>query len=341
MRGKHPSTTLILTERDIARLVDMQAAIRIVRKAFLAMGRGKTLMPPKVYLPVSRAGDFRAMPAYLKDSKACGMKWVNVHPENPRFGLPTVMAVILINDPDTGFPLAVLEGRLITKLRTAAAAAVAAKTLARPKSHRVSLIGCGAQADAQIEALSLLLPVTEVNVWGLRSRQAAAFCKRMKRMLPRIAFRVWPTIQECILQAQVLVTLTPSRHPIVKSHWLPAGVHINAVGADAPGKQELEPGILKQAMIVVDEYVQAMHAGEINVPIARKLLKRKDIHASLGEILAGTKPLRRSQKSWTVFDSTGLAIHDVALAAEIVQRAKQRGIGRSVRLLSPKAFARQ
>ena len=252
---------LLLTQRDVARLVDMRTAIRVTREAFIAMARGETVMPPKLYLPLPHDSDFRAMPAYLKRPPACGIKWVNVHPHNRARGLPTVMAVIIMNDPATGAPLAVMDGLLVTKLRTAASAAVAAQALARRNSRVVGLIGCGAQADAQLLALAQVRSLSQVHVWGRTPSEAQRFCARMRRRLPRVSFAPCATVQRCVQDADLVVTLTPSRRPLVRRAWLNAGVHINAIGADAPGKQELDPQILRDALVVVDERTQAIHGG--------------------------------------------------------------------------------
>ena len=325
-------TTLLLTQRDIERLVDLPTAIRVVRKSFKALARGHAVMPPKLYLPLPNGNDFRAMPAYLATPPAAGIKWVNVHPRNPAQGLPTVMAVIVINDPATGVPLAIMDGLVITKLRTAAASAVAAQALARRGSRVIGLVGCGAQADAEVLALAEVLPVARVKVWGHFAQEAAAFCRRMRRVLPRMRFEPCATVEGAVRGADIVVTLTPSRRPLVKQEWLAPGVHINAVGADAPGKQELDPRILQEATIIVDEREQSIHAGELNVPISRGQLSPRRIHATLGDVLLGRKRARRSPRELTVFDSTGLAIHDVALGMEAVRQAHRRRLGRRIQL---------
>ena len=331
MSARH---TLLLTERDVARLVDVRMAIRVVREAFKAMARGHAIMPPKVYLPLPRGSDFRAMPAFLRRPPACGVKWVNVHPQNRRAGLPTVMAVIIINDPSTGVPLAVMDGLLLTKLRTAAAAAVAAQALARRNSRVVGLIGCGAQADAQLLALAVVFRFSRVKVWGHLPHEAQRFCRRMRRLLRGVAFEPCTTVERCARAVDILVTVTPSRRPLVQRAWVAPGTHINAIGADGPGKQELDPRILRDATVIVDEREQAIHGGELNVPIARGQFHPWDIRASLGEILIGEKRGRRSARELTVFDSTGLAIHDVALGAEVVRQAQRRGLGHRVTFFS-------
>ncbi|MBI3996300.1 MAG: ornithine cyclodeaminase family protein [Candidatus Omnitrophica bacterium] len=326
--------TLLLTQRDVAALVDVRVAIRVVREAFKAMARGEATMPSKVYLTLPHDSDFRAMPAYLQHPAACGMKWVNVHPHNPAHGLPTVMAMILLNDPVTGIPLAVMDGLLITKLRTAAAAAVAADVLARRDSRTVGLIGCGAQADAQLLALAAVRRISHVKVWGFRRGEAARFAQRMRRQMPRVVFEPVTSIERCVRGVDILVTITPSHRPLVKRAWVAPGTHINAIGADAPGKQELDPKILQAATVVVDEIEQALHGGEINVAISRGQFHRRDIHATLGKILIGRSRGRRTRQEITIFDSTGLAIHDIALAAEVFRRAVQRGMGKRLKFFS-------
>ena len=323
------SATLLLTQRDVARLVDIPIAIRIVTAVFRAMARGKATMPSKVYLSLPD-GDFRAMPASLAQPSTCGIKWVNVHPDNRRLKLPTVMAMIVINDPKTGFPLAVMDGLLITKLRTAAAGAVAARALARRDSSIVGLVGCGAQAGAQLLALARVVRLSLMKVWGYLPCEAQRFCARMRRQLPRVIFEPMATVERCAREVDLLVTITPSRHPLVKRAWLSSGTHINAMGADAPGKQELEARILNDATVVVDEREQAIHGGELNVPVARGQFSPRDIFASLGDILIGRKRGRSSSAELTVFDSTGLAIHDIALGHEVVRRALRRGLGRRI-----------
>ncbi|MBI4322704.1 MAG: ornithine cyclodeaminase family protein [Candidatus Omnitrophica bacterium] len=329
----HRRTTLILTQADIARLIGIPTAIRLVRQAFKTQALGQATMPPKLYLPLPR-GDFRAMPAYLAQPACCGMKWVNVHPANPARGLPTIMAIIVLNDPATGVPLAVMDGLLITKLRTAAAAAVAARALARPNSRVVGLVGCGGQADAQVLALAELFHLDEVRVWGRIPGEAARFCVRLRRQL-RVRWSPVAGIKACVAEADLIVTITPSRRPLVMRQWVKPGAHINAIGADAPGKQELDAAILREALVVVDDRRQAIHGGEINVPVTKKQFSPKQIHATVGDILIGRKSGRTSAKQITVFDSTGLATHDISLAHAAYRLALKSHLGKPVHLFRP------
>lgn len=325
-------TTLILTGKDVADLIDMEKAITSVEYAFKEYGCGRTAMPAKIYLHLDKYnGDFRAMPAYIERLKKCAVKWVNVHPDNRKQGLPTIMAVIILSDPRNGLPLCIMEGAYATALRTGAAGGVAAKYLARSDSKIVGLVGCGVQARAQLEALRTLFDIEEVVVWSYDLMCARDFVRDTKK--ENLNITVSETIEGCVRDSDIVVTTTPSRKPIVKFEWLKEGAHINAIGADAKGKEELDPRILKNAKVVVDSWEQASHSGEINVPVAKGLISKKDIYADIGQVVSGKRKLRRNRKEITVFDSTGLAIQDVAVADLIYHTALKKKIGRSVGLI--------
>lgn len=315
--------TVLLSAADISRCVNMKDALAIVEEAFRAHGEGRVQMPPKMYLRLDKyGGDLRAMPAYMsnfrhgrggaKSFEACGIKWVNVHPENRRRGLPAVMALIILNDPETGYPLAVMDGTHITNLRTGASGGVAAKYLARKDATTVALIGCGVQAQTQLLALHELFKLTSVALYDSRNSQMSAFIRRMRHL--GLRFKPCSGAGECVRGADIVVTTTPSKEPIVRSEWIGTGVHLNAIGADAKGKEELSARILARAKVVVDDRVQAAHSGEINVPISKNIMSTRDIYATLGEIVSGKKRGRVVDEEITVFDSTGLAHCDVAVA---------------------------
>lgn len=319
--------TLILDKKSIAGLVDVKRVIAAVEQAFKEYAKGRTQMPAKIYLHLDKyAGDFRAMPAYIEKLDRAALKWVNVHPGNKRFNLPTVMAIIILSDPKNGLPLCIMEGSYATALRTGAAAAVAAKYLARKNSRVIGMAGCGAQAKAQLQALREIFDIKEVKFWGHESSYVRGFIKDMKKI--NLKLMNVETIEECVRDSDIVVTTTPSRKPLVKLEWLKDGCHINAIGADAKGKQELEPAILKNALVVVDSWEQASHSGEINVPLAKGQIAKKDIYADIGEIVSGKKKGRTSQDGLTVFDSTGLAIQDVAIADLIYRTAIKKRVGK-------------
>ena len=316
--------TLLLSKQDVLQLINMKGVLAVVEKAFVDFTEGKGEMPSKVYLTV-KDGDFRAMPAALP--RAAGMKWVNVHPGNPVKGIATVMAVLIYNDPVTGYPLAIMDATESTAFRTAATSAIASKYLARQDACTLGIVGAGHQAYMHIKAHAMLFKFTEIRVFDI-SPAAVSKLISVFSNLPLKACALEETVK-----ADIVCTLTPAHQPVVRKKWLVPGTHINAVGADAPGKEELEPSILHNALVVVDDLRQAAHAGEINVPIAKGLFKEQQIHATLGEIITGRKSGRRDNHVITIFYSTGLAIEDIAVAKLLYQKAQKIGKGLTISLV--------
>ncbi len=310
--------TRLLSQKDVQALLDMPLAVREVERAFRAHGEGRVSMPHKVYLNLPKVeGDFRAMPAALEG--AAGLKWVNSHPQNPsRFGLPTVMAMCILSDPETALPLAVMDATQLTAYRTGAAGAVASKFLAPPDAASLGLVGCGVQARYLLEAHRVVFPgIEDVRVCDVSEERAQAFAD---------AHGVRATPVEEVCQADIICTATPGRSIAVKRSFLRPGVLINAMGADAPGKQELESVVVQNATVVVDDIEQAAPSGEINVPIREGLFRAEEVQSTLGECVASASAMQQ-RKDVTVFDSTGLAVQDLVLAEALFLRAKERESG--------------
>jgi len=286
--------------------LDIGLVNRAVESAFADHGNGLVQMPPKTYITLPD-GDFRTMPAYLPTLGIAGVKIVNVHPGNPSRGLPTVMALTVILDIGTGEPVALLNATRLTDMRTGAAGAVACKYLSLKKEIVLGMVGAGRQAEAQVEAISRELTIREMKVWSRNTDHARNFADRFQRFSCKVAS------PEQVCDCDVLVTTTPSKKPIIHDEWIHEGTHINAIGADAAGKEELDPAILNRAQVFVDDPAQAVHSGEINVPISRGLYHETDLAGTLGEVVIGRKT-RRDTDAITVFDSTGLAIQDLAIA---------------------------
>jgi len=319
--------SLVLTSVDVMELLDMDLALSAVREAFRAYGEGRVNMPPKAYLTLAQR-DFRAMygEIFLPEGHVCGLQWVNVHPGNPLRGLPTVMAKIVLNDPDTGFEWADMDGTLITNYRTGASGGVAAEVLSRPDAARLGVIGAGEQARTQIAAILQVRQIQEIIICDCARARAQALQDEVASLYP-VQVRLALDSRETALASDILVTVTPSETPLVRRDWVRPGTHINAIGADAAGKQELDPEILKIARIVVDDWAQASHSGEINVPLSQGVITQEMVDGSLGEVVAGKKPGRQRPEEITVFDSTGLIIQDLSLGFAVFNRAQQRGLG--------------
>ncbi len=317
--------TVVLTGRDVESIISMKEAINAVEEAFRLYATSKAIMPPKVYLTLED-GDFRAMPSYLMGY--AGVKWVNSHPKNPEKGLPTVMAVFILNDPKNGFPLAIMDATFLTSLRTGAAGGVAAKHLARENSKVFGFIGCGKQAMFQLLAIKEIFDIELVKAYDISERAELVFKEFCKK--EGIECMITNAKETC--NCDVLITTTPSTSPVVKKDWIKEGTHINAIGADAPGKQELEIEILKKSKIVVDDLEQALHGGEVNVAHSLGIIRRENIYATLGEIVAGIKKGREGNEI-TIFDSTGLAIQDLAVAKVVYEKAVKKDLGIKIELI--------
>ncbi|MDM7935591.1 MAG: alanine dehydrogenase [Methanothrix sp.] len=322
---------LWLNEDDVASLLRMEDAIEAVERAFFLHGSGRTQMPPKPYLYFpGYEGDLRTMPAYIEDMEIAGVNVVNVHPRNPEMGLPTVMAVLVLNSPRTGSPVSIMGARHLTAMRTGAAGAVAARHLARPDSRRVGMVGAGVQARTQLMGLAATFGIERVSIYD-RSPERASALARDARSFLNCDYRIVREVRDAC-DCDILVTTTPARSPVVMEEWVMPGTHINAIGADAKGKQELQSSLTRKAKVVVDEMAQAVHSGEVNVPISEGVMMPQDIHAQIGEVLTGRRPGRTSDAEITVFDSTGLGIQDVATGLAVYRRAREVGRGLELEL---------
>lgn len=320
---------LWLAQEEVTSVIDMSSDMQVVERAFRQHGLGRVQMPPKSYLYYTAYnGDLRTMPAYLEEENITGVKIVNVHPGNPDRGLPTVMALIVLISPETGAPMAIMDGTYLTDIRTGAAGGIAAKYLARKDSKVIGLVGAGNQAKTQLKALCEVFEPELVRVTSRTKESSEQFIREMANITP-CEIRYEENIKK-VCDCDILVTTTPSRKPIVKAQWINEGTHINAIGADAVGKEELDPELLIRSKIIVDDVIQALHSGEVNVPLSKHYISENDIHAELGEVIVGLKPGRTNDEEITIFDSTGLAIQDVASAHLVYERAVSKGLGKQV-----------
>ena len=335
--------TLLLNKDDVAENARMEEVIVAVEEAFAAYQHGNVQMPAKSYIELPEYnGDFRSMPAYMAadDWDAAGIKWVNVHTDNPtEHDLPTVMGTMIYSDSVTAFPLAIMDGTTLTRQRTGAAAAVATDHLAVTDATSLGIVGAGVQSYTQLEAIAEVRPIEEVIVFDVRDAAVEGFVDRFEG-----EFDVRAGTVEEAAGCDVLSTVTPVEEPVVPADAVGERTHINAMGADAPGKNELEEGVVANAELVIDDYEQCTHSGEINVPWSRGVLDDDDLYGELGEIVTGERPGRTPadagsedasepsvadapEDGVTVFDSTGLAIQDVATAHVVYEHADERNNG--------------
>ena len=317
---------LFLSRREIASLIQEEEVVEVVEEIFQDYEKKEAFMPPKVYLFLPEyEGDFRAMPSYWKKRGYVGIKWVNAHFRNPLYSLSSVMATFLLNDAKTGKPLAILEMGYLTSLRTAAGAVIASRYLAPSSVKKLGLIGLGEQSYYLFKMHLLYFPIEEVWIYDITKEQEERFQKKVK---PFYSGKIYPSsLEEVVKKSEILITATPSRKPFVKKEWIEHSslFHINAIGADAKGKKEIESSLIKSCKVIVDDKIQASHGGEIQHAIEEGIFKGEDIYATLGEILLGKKPSLK--EDLTLFDSTGLAIQDIAVASFVYERAKEKGVG--------------
>jgi alanine dehydrogenase len=326
--------TLLLDGEDVAANAPLSDVVPAVERAFSAYERGDVQMPAKSYIDLPEYnGDFRSMPAYVATDEwdAAAVKWVNVHPDNPAdHDLPTVMGTTIYSDPETAYPLAVMDGTALTMKRTGAAAAVATDHLAVSDATSLGIVGAGVQSYSQLRAIAEVRPIEEVIVADRNDDRVAAFVDAFE---DRFDVR-GGSISEAG-HCDVLSTVTPVRDPIVGPDDLGERTHVNAIGADAAGKHELEDEVLLSAKLVIDDYEQCTHSGEINVPWSESVLDDENLYGELGEIVAGVKAGRTEADGLTVFDSTGLAIQDIAAAHVVYENARQSGDGYEFGMIDP------
>ncbi|TML62915.1 MAG: ornithine cyclodeaminase family protein [Actinobacteria bacterium] len=295
---------------DVEAAVSPERAVEAVRNAFVAYASGEWSMPPKVYVPAYPAGDFRAMPA-LGAGHAL-LKWVTSFPGNPAHGLPTVAGIVVLSDASNGMPKALLDAAAVTALRTGAAAVLAAETLARADASGAAVIGAGVNGRAVARTFGAV--GREVALWDVDADRARAAADE-------IGARVAASRDDA-LAADVVATVTPGKEFVVAEGALRPGQHVSLMGADGPGKAEIAVGELARVHVFCDDWEQASHNGDLVHAVETGVIGRDDA-TELGAVLAGTAPGRRSDDDVTVFDSTGLAIQDLAIALAALERADE------------------
>jgi len=320
--------TLILNRSDVERLLTLDECIAAVENAFLQHAQGKTA-PPGVLGMHGHDGGFHIKAALLTlDRPYFAAKTNTNFPQNgARHGLPTIQGVVVLCDATNGFPLAVMDSIAITALRTAAATAVAAKYLARQESAVALICGCGVQGAMQLRALCRVRHPRHIYAYDQDAGKAANFASALSRELG-IPITTASDLRAAVAGSAIVITCTTSRRFIIAHDMVAAGTFVAAVGADNEDKQEIDPQLLARHTVVADILDQCCAIGDLHHAIAAGLMARRDVHAELGEIIAGIKPGRARDNEIIVFDSTGTALQDAAAAAAVYRRAvgQQQGV---------------
>ena len=328
--------TLILGRNELIGLLKPHEYNDCVEQAYRMHGEGRYYMDPKGHIVLDRfPGEWEAMPSYIEEQHAAACKWVSIREKNrEKYNLPTVFSILIYTHPETGFPLAIVDGSYHTVMRTGSAAAVSIKWMARKDSRKLAIVGAGHMAEGALATCNEIFPWEEVKVW---SRSQATLDQFVREQQPKYAdfeIRTSTKLEEVVPGADVLVTVTPARAPIIRNEWVTPGMHIAAVGADKKGDQELEGVILTRARIFVDDIRQCRTDGEINVPLAEGLITEADIAGEIGEVITGRKPGRTSDEEITLFDSTGIALQDSATVPLEYERAVAAGVGVEKKMIS-------
>jgi ornithine cyclodeaminase/alanine dehydrogenase-like protein (mu-crystallin family) len=298
---------LFLDEDRVRRNLQMSELIPAMKKALIEFSAGKVTQPVRSVINIDPPGGFLGfMPAHTADG--LGLKAVTFYPSNAERGIPTHMATIFLVDPETGTPLAIMDGRLITEMRTAAVSAAATKLLASPDAKILAILGSGVQARSHVEALRCVRKFQEIRVWSPTPERAQRFAAETGATAM--------SAEEAVRDADVIVTATNSTTPVLKGAWLKHGCHVNAIGACRPDWRELDDAAMKKGVVFVDSREGAMkESGDV-------ILSRADVYAELGEALAGKLPARANET--TIFKSLGMAVEDIA-AAMLVYRSVTSG----------------
>ena len=318
---------LVLAPRDIQNLLSLEDCIAAVEQAFRFHGEGKAETPGVLSMHVE-GGGFHIKAGILDLTRRYFAAKINGNfPGNfTRFGLPTIQGVIVLSDAEKGVPLAVMDSRDVTSLRTAAATAVAAKYLARRDSRTVTICGCGHQGRVQLKALACVCQLQAVFAYDSRREQAEAFADKLASEL-KVAITPVNDLATHARQSDICVTCTPSQQPLLGPDDVSPGTFIAAVGADNPHKQEIHPALLAKSKIVCDVLEQCAVMGDLHHALEAGVLHRADVYAELSEIVAKKKPGRESNEEIIIFDSTGMALQDVAAAAILYEKAELKNAG--------------
>ncbi|HEX7233176.1 MAG TPA: ornithine cyclodeaminase family protein [Candidatus Binatia bacterium] len=324
---------LVLSEQQVQSLIDIDELIAVLKQAHIQYSTGKAVMPVRLVVPLPQVhGRITSMPGFLTDDKALGMKIVTYFQENPRKDLPAILATIFLFSAETGKIIATMDGSYITAIRTACASAVATEALANPRTAVLGILGAGVQARAHIQALSHVRKIECIRLYSPSGTSAAAIKKEMAPQL-NCAIEVAQNAESAVRDADLLVTVTTAKEPILKFEWLKPGAHINAVGSHRPDLREIDGPTLARATIVVDSREAIMaECGDILLALKEKSIGENAIHAEIGEVLAGTKAARRTGDEITLYKSVGIAIQDVAAANLVYRKALEKGVGTSVEI---------
>ncbi len=328
--------TLILGRNEMIGLLTPAEYNDCVEQAYRMHGEGRFYMDPKGHIVLDRfPGEWEAMPSYIEEPHAAACKWVSIRENNrENYNLPTVFSILIYTEPESGFPLAIVDGSYHTVMRTGASGAVSAKWMARKDSKTLAIVGAGHMAEGALATCNEIFDWKDVRIWSRTQKTLDHFVETQQPKYSQFEIKTSTDAEEAVRGADVVVTLTPARSPIIEADWIAPGTHIAAVGADKAGDQELAGSLLTTARIFVDDIRQCRTDGEINVPLSQGLITEDDIAGEIGEVITGKKAGRTSEEEITIFDSTGIALQDSATVPLEYKRAMEAGVGIEKKMIS-------
>jgi ornithine cyclodeaminase/alanine dehydrogenase len=315
---------LFLSDDDITEILSMREAIDAVERAFGEYAQGSARMPRRSTIMLDKyGGSISFMPSYLEETNAFATKIISIYPRNPERGLPTTVAWIVVNDPETGMMEAMLDGTYLTAVRTGAVSGVAARYLAPKDSEVATVIGCGVQGRTQAWAISETFKLEELRIFDLSRRSMEDFAGEMGSKLG-VDIVLSDSGADAVKGADVVLAATTSKDPVVRREWLGERVHVSAIGSFYPDYRELDTATVREAKVVVDSVEAIMEeAGDILIPIAEGAITEDHIFAELGEIVLGRKEGRTLDDGLTMFKSVGLAIQDSSVASLVLRKYRK------------------
>lgn len=322
----------ILSADDVRQALPMAEAIEVMRGAFGQLSANQADVPLRTRLQTD-SGLILLMPAFLRQSRELGFKLVSIWGDNPAKGLPAVIALAAVIDPDTGQPQALLNGEALTAIRTGAGGGLAADLLARSDSRVVTVFGSGVQARAQLEAVYQVRQIREVRIVGRTPSSVEKFVADVSAWPNAPVVMVAGTRREAVRGADIIITATTSEKPVFDGRDLTPGTHVTGVGSYAPHMQEVDEVTVQYSKIVVDSLKSCLaEAGDLIIPLQKNIISKLDIHGELGAIVNGKIPGRESRDEITFFKSVGVAVQDAAAAAAVLRAAEAQNLGTLVSL---------
>jgi len=323
---------VVLNDQDVEMLISFSENLRMIERAFGDYSSGKSHVFPVVREEITTyKGIFGIKSGYLETQNILGFKAGGFWSNNKIKGLANHQSVIVLFNPKTGQPCAFIAANFVTQIRTAAIGAIGCKYLARPDSCVLAVIGAGQQGKNQLKAALHVIPaIKEIYLYDIQASAVETLAQEMSNHPQKIT--IASTAEQACSNSDIIITATSSYAAIVMADWVKKGTHINAVGTDTKGKQELDPEIFRKAVVVVDNIDQSLQLGECQHAYARGIITREAIYAEIGEIINRDKPGRITREEITLFDTTGVAIQDLATAGYAFDLAMKQGIGSRITL---------